>query len=299
MNSIKAIIASLSAEHPVLIAGPTASGKSRLAMEIASHFGSTVINADALQVYSDWRILTARPGPEDEAAVPHGLYGYVPGTQTYSVGDWLRDLKPLLHGKPPVIIGGTGLNFSALTEGLADIPETPPDVRARANARRESHGLETLVAELDEETRSRIDIANPRRVQRAWEVLENTGRSLARWQDDTGPAILPLKTTQAIALSAPKTWLSPRIEQRLDLMLEQGVLDEARENADEWRADMPSAKAIGAAELVAHVKGDLALSDAKEAIATQTRQYAKRQRSWFRARMQAWRWIEASDLSDC
>ncbi|NNL18929.1 MAG: tRNA (adenosine(37)-N6)-dimethylallyltransferase MiaA [Boseongicola sp.] len=296
MSSLKSIVASLTPERPVLIAGPTASGKSYLATEIASRFEGVVINADALQVYSDWRILTARPGKEDEARVPHELYGHVPGTQSYSVGDWLRDVVPMLNGAPPVIVGGTGLNFTALTEGLADIPETPNKIRLKANEKLESEGLSALVSEIDERTRGRIDIANPRRVQRAWEVLQSTGRGLASWQDDTGPAPLPLEDAQALVLSAPKSWLSPRIEQRLDLMLEEGVLEEARQNSDGWHEGLPSAKAIGATELIAMLNGDFDLPSAKEAIITQTRQYAKRQRSWFRARMKEWRWIEASDL---
>ena len=296
MNSLTAIIASLTPERPVLIAGPTASGKSSLAMEIAARFGSTIVNADALQVYSDWRILTARPSEEDEASTPHALYGHVSGTQNYSAGDWLREVTAVLSGAPPVIVGGTGLNFTALTEGLADIPQTPEEVRALANDRFTSEGLESLVAELDEPTRRRIDTANPRRVLRAWEVLQTTERGLSSWQDETGPAPLPISVAQPIVLSAPKLWLSPRIEQRLELMLAEGVLDEASINAGTWTPEQPSAKAIGAAELVAHVRGELGLSAAKEAIVTQSRQYAKRQRSWFRARMKDWRWVNASDL---
>lgn len=296
MNSREAVIASLTAEKPVLIAGPTASGKSQLAMEIAARFGSSVVNADALQVYCDWRILTARPDVKDEAKVTHALYGHVAGSQTYSVGDWLREVMPRLADKPPVIVGGTGLNFTALTEGLADIPEVPEAVRSLANERREAEGLASLISELDDETRRRIDTANPRRVQRAWEVLQSTGRGLASWQDSTGPAVLPLSQAQPIVLAAPKSWLSPRIGHRFDLMLDAGILDEAKSNAATWHPGLPSAKAIGATELIAHVKGERDLAATKEAIITQTRQYAKRQRSWFRARMREWRWIEASEL---
>ena len=130
-----ALMKTLDDERPVLIAGPTASGKSALAMEIAARLGGPVVNADALQVYGDWRVLTARPSAEDEARLPHALYGHVSGDQAYSVGQWLRDVAGYLGGKPPVIVGGTGLYFTALTEGLADIPETPPEIRARAMAR--------------------------------------------------------------------------------------------------------------------------------------------------------------------
>jgi len=295
MNSIKTIIASLNPERPVLIAGPTASGKSGLAMAIADALGSPIINADALQVYADWRILTARPAIADEEAASHHLYGYVPGSEPFSVGDWLRDVTPLLGAVPPVIVGGTGLNFSALTEGLANIPPIPTATRSESGERLAREGLEALLEELDEATRTRIDTANPRRVLRAWEVLQSTGRGLASWQDDTGPPPLPLATAQAFVMDAPKDWLTPRIERRFDEMLKDGVLDEARTNAPNWHPDLPSAKAIGAAELVAHVKGDFNLDAAKDAVIVQTRQYAKRQRSWFRARMQNWAWIDATD----
>jgi len=279
----------------VLIAGPTASGKSALALQIAEAQGGVVVNADALQVYDDWRILTARPTPEDEGHAPHALYGHVPGA--YSVGDWLRDLKPLLTGPRPIIVGGTGLYFAALTEGLADIPPTPPETRALAVQRLAAEGASALLAELDAETAARIDTANPARIQRAWEVLATTGRGLAAWHDDTGAPLLPLSETQPLVLDAPKDWLTPRIAQRFDLMLTEGVLEEARANAADWHAGLPSAKAIGAAELIAHLRGDLSLDHVKEAVNVLTRQYAKRQRTWFRARMKEWRKVSPSSAS--
>ena len=275
--------------RPVLLAGPTASGKSALAMEIAAFLGGPVVNADALQVYSDWRVLTARPSEADEEALPHRLYGHVPGERPYSVGDWLREVAPLLDGPPPVVVGGTGLYFTALTEGLADIPETPPEVREEAMMRIDAEGHRALLADLDADTAARIDSANPMRVQRAWEVFRATGRGLASWQDRTPEPILPLDAAQALLIDAPKDWLTPRIEHRFDAMLQGGALEEARRNAPGWRADLPSAKAIGAAELVAHVQGEMALEDARAAAIVATRQYAKRQRTWFRARMKGWR----------
>ncbi|PWK57247.1 tRNA (adenosine(37)-N6)-dimethylallyltransferase MiaA [Silicimonas algicola] len=280
--------------RPVLLAGPTASGKSALAMEIAAFLGGPVVNADALQVYSDWRVLTARPSEADEEALPHRLYGHVPGERPYSVGDWLREVAPLLDGPPPVIVGGTGLYFTALTEGLADIPETPPEVREEATMRIEAEGHRALLADLDDATVARIDTANPMRVQRAWEVLRATGRGLAAWQNRTPQPILPLDAAQALLIDAPKDWLTPRIERRFDAMLQGGALEEARRNAAGWRSDLPSAKAIGATELVAHVRGEMALEDARAAAIVATRQYAKRQRTWFRARMKAWRPIGAT-----
>ncbi len=287
-GSLENVTAGIDPSRPVLIAGPTASGKSALALDIARITGGPVVNADALQVYADWRVLTARPSVADETACPHVLYGHVPGERSYSVGDWLREVAPLLS-KAPVIVGGTGLYFTALTEGLADIPEVPEDVHQTAMARTQAKDMTGLLAELDAPTLARIDVQNPMRVQRAWEVLTATGRGLADWQDATGPALLPLDQAQTFLINAPKDWLTPRIERRFDLMIKGGALAEARANAPGWRADRPASKAIGAAELVAHVTGDMTLEAAREAVIIATRRYAKRQRSWFRARMKNWR----------
>ncbi|MCA0960936.1 tRNA (adenosine(37)-N6)-dimethylallyltransferase MiaA [Salipiger bermudensis] len=276
-------------DRPVLIAGPTASGKSALAVEIAARQGGVIVNADAIQVFSDWRVLTARPSSEEEAQAPHRLYGHVPGSETYSVGQWLRDLAPILDGgERPIIVGGTGLYFAAMTEGLAEIPATPPGIRAEAMARLEAGALAPMVAELDPETRGRIDTRNPMRVQRAWEVLRATGRGLARWQEETPAPMLPLARCQPILFDAPKDWLTPRIERRFDKMIRGGALDEARANLATWSPELPSAKAIGAAELMAHLRGEISLAEASERATVLTRQFAKRQRSWFRARMRDW-----------
>lgn len=288
MSWIKSVLESVTGDQPVLIAGPTASGKSALAMEIADRFGGTIINADALQIYADWRILTARPTVQDEETVPHALYGYVPGTQGYSVGHWLRDVTPLLDNTLPIIVGGTGLNFAALTDGLADIPPVPEAIRAVADRM----PLPDMLAELDTETASRIDQANPMRVQRAWSVLRATGKGLAAWQDETPPPALPLQKAHAFVINGDVAWLNARIEKRFDLMLEAGVIDEARANEPTWHVDLPSAKAIGVIEMIGHVRGGSTLDEVREAVIVQTRQYAKRQRSWFRGRMKAWTWID-------
>ncbi len=276
-------------DRPVLIAGPTASGKSGLALAIAEAQGGTVINADAIQVFDDWRVLTARPSPEDEARAPHALYGHVSGDTPYSVGRWLRDLAPLLDGPGrPIVVGGTGLYFAALTEGLAEIPETDAATRAEADARLAENGREALLAELDPETRAKIDPLNPMRVQRAWEVQRMTGRGLAAWQAETPPPLLPLGRAQAFVVDAPRDWLAPRIARRFAAMVDGGALAEARANAAGFTPRRPSAKAIGAAELVAHVRGELSLEAATSRAVTLTRQFAKRQRTWFRARMGDW-----------
>jgi tRNA dimethylallyltransferase len=272
---------------PVLIAGPTASGKSALAMEIAARDGRVVVNADALQVYANWRVLTARPSAAEEAALPHALYGHVARDRAYSVGDWLRDLVPLLARKV-LIVGGTGLYFSALTEGLVDIPPVPASVRAEADGRRLAGDLGGMLADLDAVTAARIDRRNPMRVQRAWEVQRATGRGLADWQRDTGPALLPLDQAQALVLRPEVPWLDARIARRFGQMLQTGALEEARAEAPAWDPALPSAKAIGAAELIAHLEGKMTLAEAEAAAILASRRYAKRQRTWFRGRMAGW-----------
>ncbi len=275
--------------RPILIAGPTASGKSELALEIACAQGGRIINADALQVFDNWRILTARPTPEDEARAPHALYGHISGQAEYSAGQWLRDLRPLLdEGPRPIIVGGTGLYFTGLTHGLAEIPPTPAEIRAGAGRILHDEGLQSLLKGLDQATLARIDRQNPMRVQRAWEVLQSTGRGLAEWQDETPPPILPLEDCTALLLEADPTWLNARITRRFAMMLAQGALEEARANAVDWDPARLSAKAIGAVELMAFIHGEIPLEKAQEAATIATRQYAKRQRSWFRAKMQDW-----------
>ncbi|WP_095590705.1 tRNA (adenosine(37)-N6)-dimethylallyltransferase MiaA [Actibacterium ureilyticum] len=282
--------ADLDHERPILIAGPTASGKSELALLIAEAQGGVIVNADALQVFDGWRVLTARPPAADEARAPHRLYGHVPFDGDYSVGHWLRDVAPLLKGpERPIIVGGTGLYFTALTEGLADIPPTPPAIRAQADALRSAGDLGALLADLDAETRARIDTQNPMRVQRAWEVLKTTGRGLADWQDATPAPLLPLAAAQPLVLMPDRDWLNDRIARRFGMMIDAGALDEARANLPRWDPALLSAKAIGAPELIAHLRGQMTLDAAIEAAVIATRQYAKRQRSWFRARMRDWR----------
>lgn len=277
------------ADAPVLIAGPTASGKSALALEIAEAQGGVIINADAIQVYENWRILTARPSAEDESRAPHALYGHVARDAAYSVGHWLREVAPFLQGPArPIITGGTGLYFTALTRGLADIPATPPEIRAEADAIVATKGFETLLADLDPETAARIDRQNPMRVQRAWEVLRATGRPLADWQDNTPPPLLPEENCTGILFETDRDWLNARIEKRFSQMLDLGALEEARANLDGWDPTQLSSKAIGAPELIAHLKGQISLDEAALQATIATRQFAKRQRTWFRSKMSAW-----------
>lgn len=281
----------LNPEQPVLIAGPTASGKSALALEIAARSGGVIINADASQVYGCWRILTARPSPEEERRAPHRLYGHVDTRQPYSAGHWLREVTPLLtQGARPIIVGGTGLYFSALTRGLADIPATPPQVRQTAD----TISLPDLLAGLDPHTRAALDQNNRARVQRAWEVQTATGKSMAQWQAQTGAPILPQAQAQCFVMDAPKDWLNSRIHTRFAQMMDAGALDEAQAQHQTYDPALPAHRAIGVPELMAHLDGRITADQAIEIAVIATRQFAKRQRTWFRSKMKDWTAIDAS-----
>ena len=274
---------------PVLIAGPTASGKSALALRIARAQGRVIVNADALQVWSCWRILSARPTPEDEADVPHLLFGHMSPGKDYSVGHWLREVTAVLARHPaPVIVGGTGLYLGALTEGLADIPPVPAVIRAEADRRMATEGASAMLAALDRASRGRVDPLNPARIQRAWEVLRATGRGLADWQDATGPGLLPEGSATRLWLDCNRDWLAERIDRRFDAMIGAGALAEVAAVLPQWKPRALWARAIGAPELVAYLQGVMTLPDAISAAKVASRQYAKRQRTWLRRRMGHW-----------
>ena len=282
-------------DRPVLIAGPTASGKSALALRIAETRGGVIVNADALQVWSCWRVLTARPSEAEETRAPHALYGHLAPGAEWSVGHWLRAVAPYLDGPDrPILVGGTGLYFTALTEGLAEIPPTPPQVRAEAERIEAGAGPAALLAGLDAATAARIDRRNPARIRRAWEVLQATGRGLADWQAETGPPLLPLDRAAAIVVAAGRDALAARIDARFDAMLAAGALEEVRAVRDIWDPAALWAKAIGAPDLVAHLRGDITLDDAADRAKAASRQYAKRQRSWMRNRLGHWPRVPAT-----
>ncbi len=274
---------------PVLIAGQTASGKSHLALEIAETHGGIIINADAIQVYKNWRILTARPSDTDESKIKHKLYGHVDGATEYSVGSWIKEIKEILlsHSRP-IIVGGTGLYFSALTNGLVDIPEIPEKIRLEANARIKKNGFESLVQEIDQETVQKIDTNNPMRVQRAWEVLRSTGRGLNSWHRATPKPTLDLNRCKALLVDVEVSLINNRINNRFDQMIEKGLIQEAKNNLATWNPKHPSSKAIGACELIAYLNNEISINQLREQIVIATRQYAKRQRTWFRTKMQSW-----------
>ena len=279
---------------PVLIAGPTASGKSELALQIAERFGGDIVNADALQIYAGWNVLTACPSGAELARAPHHLYRYVPNSTPYSVGKWLGDVAGLLPALParPIFVGGTGLFFRSLTEGLVDIPTIAPQFRVQSEQILATGGLAGLTADLPAPVQQAIDCNNPKRVQRAWEVWAQTGRHITDWHKDTPPGLIDLGHAVPIVLSPGKDWLNTRIATRFHQMITQGALDEALANMPEWDPQLTANQAIGAPELVAHLRGEMTLDTAIDLAITATHQYAKRQRTWFRKRMRDWQHID-------
>lgn len=272
-------------DKPVLIAGPTASGKSALALKIAQEHGGVIVNADASQVYDCWRVVTARPSVEEESQAPHRLYGHVGWNESYSAGHWLRDVTPFLNGpERPIIVGGTGLYFSTLTRGMADIPAVPAHIRAKADAL----SLDALISGVDVKTVNAIDAANRARVQRAWEVQATTGRSISEWQANTPPPVLAMSDCVPIVFDVDRDWLLARIMRRFDLMLQQGALDEVAAMLDRFDPTLPAFRAIGVPELAAHLRGEITLDTARDKASISTRQFAKRQRTWFRSKMKDW-----------
>ena len=291
------LILSLNEARPILIAGATASGKSALAIKIAKKLGGVIINADAMQVYEGWKILTARPTKQDQRNVSHLLYGHVDNKEAYSVGDWLRQVTPLLDGNHrPIIVGGTGLYFRALTEGLANIPKIPKEYKKKSSELIQNGKMLDMVADFDEATRSKIDLQNPVRVARAWEVLQATGKSIVSWQADTPPPILNINKCDAILMHSSTHWLNERIKIRFEAMLDNGVLEEITENSQSWDPQLQSSQAIGATQLIEYNLGRISIEKATELAVIASRQYAKRQRTWFRKRMENWRTIIAEDI---
>lgn len=281
----------------MLIAGPTASGKSALAIALAQAQGGVIVNADALQVWSCWRIISARPSAADEGVVPHRLYGHMTPGADWSVGTWLGQVAgEMAAGARLIVVGGTGLYLGALSNGLAVIPAIPADIRAEADALIAGpRGLAQMVGDLDTATRDRIDLRNPARVQRAWEVLRATGRGITDWQADTPPPLIGPRDSTRIVLTSDRDWLAERIDRRFRLMMQQGALDEVRAVLPHWQPRAPWAQAIGAPELVAHLQGQMTLDHAVERAIIASRQYAKSQRIFFRGRMRDWQQVRVEE----
>jgi tRNA dimethylallyltransferase len=281
----------------ILIAGPTASGKSALALTLAEKLGGIVVNADSMQVYRDLRIITARPSPAEETRAPHLLYGHVDAAENYSVGRWCVDVRGALAeaeriGLIAILVGGTGLYFKALTQGLSVVPPTPPEIRAAVRARCDADGAAALHAELarrDPQMAARLKPGDRMRIARALEVLEATGRSLADWHGDGMPAILDPARAIKIFLDLDRAELQRRIGARFDAMLAAGALDEVR-SLDARNLDpmLPAMKAHGVPWLRRHLRGEISLAEAAEGSKADTRRYTKRQFTWFRHQMPRW-----------
>jgi tRNA dimethylallyltransferase len=273
------------AKHVLVVTGPTASGKSALALAFAERRGGTVINADAMQTYDAFPILTAQPTAEERARVSHRLYGVLPLSEALSAARW-RDLAmaAIECAEMPILCGGSGLYLRVLMQGISAIPAIVSEVRDQANADWEAMGAEafrTRLAERDPEIVERLKPGDRQRHVRAWEVVQSTDRPLSDWQKQEGePAPYRFKT---VLLAPDRPWLRQRIEARFDVMLEQGVLDEARLVFDR-RPDprWPGLKAHGAPELFRYFRGEITLAEARQIAIDHTRQYAKRQMTWFR-----------------
>jgi tRNA dimethylallyltransferase len=284
------------AQPVLLIAGPTASGKSALALRLAERLGGEIVNADALQLYADLRVLTARPTPQEEAKAPHHLFGVADGADGWSVGRWLEAALPVLsaisaRGRTAIVVGGTGLYFRALTRGLADVPAVPPSVRQGAAGTYERLGEDAFrraLAERDPLAAARIAQGDRQRLLRAFEVAEATGKALTDWQADTKAPLAPGQWRAAV-LEPDRQTLYARCDARLEAMVEQGALDEVRALMARGLDPLASVmKAVGVREFMAHLKGERSLPEAIALARQETRRYAKRQLTWFRNQTPDW-----------
>ncbi|SDS86453.1 tRNA dimethylallyltransferase [Bradyrhizobium canariense] len=288
----------------MLIAGPTASGKSALALELAEKAGGVVINADSMQVYRDLRIITARPTREEEARVPHRLYGHVDAAVNFSAGSWVNDAATALaearaQKHLPIFVGGSGLYFKALTRGLSAVPPIPAEIRDDVRARLERNGVEALHAELRERDPVSAERLKPRdrtRIARALEVVEATGRSLTDWHREGLPPLLPPGEFSAVFLAPERDALYARIDARFDAMLAAGALEEvAALGARHLDPLLPAMKAHGVPALIRHLDGEITRQEAAEVGRSDTRHYAKRQFTWFRHQLPEFEWVKPEE----
>jgi tRNA dimethylallyltransferase len=291
----------------VLIAGPTASGKSALALQLAQMRDAVIINADSMQVYRDLRIITARPTPKEEAAVPHRLYGHVDAAVNFSAGGWVADAAVALaevraQNRLPIFVGGSGLYFKALTRGLSAVPPIPVDIREGVRARLERDGVEALHAELARRDPASAERLKPRdrtRIARALEVVEATGRSLTDWHRDGLPPLLPQGAFNALFLAPDRDQLYARIDARFDAMLSAGALEEVAVLAARHLDPLlPAMKAHGVPALLRHLKGEITLEEAAAIGRGDTRHYAKRQFTWFRHQLPEFEWVKPEEMRE-
>ena len=285
----------------VLIAGPTASGKSALAIELAQKLGGVIVNADSMQVYRDLCIITARPSAEEERRLPHRLYGHIDAAENFSVGRWCEEAAAALAearrtGRAAIVVGGTGLYFNALTRGLAAVPPIPAGIREAVRARLANDGVAALHTELkwrDPAAAARLMPGDRARITRALEVVLATGRSLLDWHEDNKPVSLDPARAAKIFLSPERDELLRRIDARFDAMMGAGALDEVRMLAARKLApDLPAMKAHGVPWLVRHLDGEITLAEAVDEAKRDTRRYTKRQATWFRNQLPEFSWVE-------
>jgi tRNA dimethylallyltransferase len=291
----------------VLIAGPTASGKSALALALAQKTGGIIVNADSMQVYRDLRIITARPTADEEARVPHRLYGHVDAAVNFSAGHWVSDAANVLaeargQNRMPIFVGGSGLYFKALTRGLSAVPPIAPEVREAVRARLERDGVEALHAELalrDPAAAERLKPRDRTRIARALEVVEATGRSLTDWHREGLPPLLPAGQFYAVFLNPDRDPLYARIDGRFDAMLKAGALQEVEQLAAR-KLDplLPAMKAHGVPALMAHLRGEITQAEAATIGRADTRHYAKRQFTWFRHQLPEFQWLKPEEAGE-
>lgn len=291
----------------ILITGPTAGGKSALALDLARQCGGVVINADSMQVYDTLRVLTARPSVEEMEGIEHRLYGHVPAVSSYSTGDWLRDVGVLLEAlrkdaRMPVLVGGTGLYFKALTGGLSDMPSIPPQIRDTLRQRLIDEGSLPLHEDLrkfDPAMAEKLQASDGQRIVRALEVVMATGSSIAEFQSRPGPMLIDPAKTKKLVVLPERSILHDRINRRFDIMMQNGAIEEVEALlAKRPPADATAMRAIGVAEIAAMLKGDMSRAEVIERASALTRQYAKRQMTWFRNQMdESWERFDPYSLS--
>jgi tRNA dimethylallyltransferase len=288
----------------VLIAGPTASGKSALALAVAEDLGGVIVNADSMQVYRDLRVITARPTAGDEARAPHKLYGFVDAAENYSVGRWCRDVEEALiaigkQGRVPILVGGTGLYFKVLTSGLAAVPPVPADIRAGVRGRLQHEGAPALHAELvrlDPATARRVTANDRSRISRALEVVLATGRTLSDWHREGLPPLIDPTRAVKVFITCERKQLVSRIEARFDAMMKSTALVEVHRLAERnLDPTLPAMKAHGVPWLIRHLNGEISREDAVAGAVMDTRRYAKRQLTWFRNQMKDWTWARPDE----